>query len=336
MCDFRFVFISLHECSQRIVMRRIVLCLVMMAVCAGAAAQRRLTPAEYVEKYKHLAIADQEYYGIPASVKMAQALLESDCGNSRLALQGNNHFGIKCKRDWTGETILHDDDELQECFRKYPSIEESFRDHSEFIDKSARYQPLFELDPTDYKGWARGLKECGYATNPRYAEQLIELIERHELFRLDAEEPGREVSVLESLRNIEPHVDVFGVDVDNYMVSTKRLGDYQVFFNNGSEFVFAQQGETYETISTIVGKSAKKLRRYNDAGAGYQPRAGEQVYIHPKTARSKNGELLHQGQKGETLRFVSQKYGVKLRRLARLNRMEADAVLREGQQIRLR
>ena len=320
-------------------MKKIVLCLLMSTVCIGLCAQRRLTPAEYIGKYKHLAIADQEVYGIPASVKMAQALLESDCGNSRLALQGNNHFGIKCKRDWTGETILHDDDELQECFRKYDSVEESFRDHSEFIDKSARYQPLFELDPTDYKGWARGLKEYGYATNPRYAELLIDMIERHELYRLDAEDPGREMTLAERLKGIETHVDPgFGprIDADNYMVSTKRLGDHQVYFNNGSEFVIARQGQTYESLAAIVGKSAKKLRKYNDAAAGYQPRGGEQVYIRPKAARSKNGELLHVGKKGETLRSVSQVYGVKLRRLARLNRMDADAELREGLQIRLR
>ncbi len=320
-------------------MKRIVLCLMMLAACAVATAQRRLTPAEYIEKYKHLAILDQDIYGIPASVKMAQALLESDCGNSRLALQGNNHFGIKCKSDWTGETMLHDDDELQECFRKYPSVEESFRDHSEFLDRSARYQSLFELDPTDYRGWARGLKECGYATNPRYAELLIDMIERRELYRLDAEEPGRETAghILRDPAREETETGAWPkVDADNYMVSTKRLGNRQVYFNNGSEFVIARQGETYETIASFAGKKAKKLRKYNDAAAGYQPAAGEQVYIHPKAARSKNGGLLHAAKKGETLRFVSQMYGVKLRRLARLNRMETDAELREGLQIRLR
>lgn len=318
-------------------MKKIVACLLIMTACMGAAAQRRLTPAEYIEKHKHLAIADQEVYGIPASVKMAQALLESDCGNSRLALQGNNHFGIKCKRDWTGETILHDDDELQECFRKYGSVEESFRDHSEFIDRSPRYQSLFELDPIDYKGWARGLKECGYATNPRYAEQLIDLIERHELYRLDAEDPGGEVAERVFIDSGQEDPGVWPrVDADNYMVSTKRLGDRQVFFNNGSEFVIARQGETYEGLAALAGRKARKLRRFNDAAAGYQPAEGEQVYIHPKRSASKNGRLLHTAHNGESLRFVSQAYGVKLRRLARLNRMAADAQLREGQQIRLR
>lgn len=324
-------------------MNRIVLCLVMLAVCAGVSAQRRLTPAEYVEKYKHLAIADQDIYGIPASIKMAQALLESDCGNSRLALQGNNHFGIKCKRDWTGETILHDDDDLQECFRKYPSVEESFRDHSEFLDKSARYQSLFELDPTDYKGWANGLKDCGYATNPRYAEMLIDLIERNELYRLDSEDSGRKVAE-QLFHGVEPEqIDIPAagagvgsrVDVDSYMVSANRLGDHPVFYNNSSEFVIARAGETYESIAGLTGRNARKLRKFNDAGAGYQPAEGEQVYIHPKAGRSNNGKVLHIGKRGETLRFVSQVYGIKLGKLARINRIDADATLNEGQQIRL-
>lgn len=317
---------------------------VLMAMCAATlSAQRRTTPKEYIEKYKRLAIVDQEVYGIPASIKMAQALLESDCGNSRLALEGNNHFGIKCKRDWTGETILHDDDELQECFRKYPSAEASFRDHSEFLNNSARYQSLFELDPTDYKGWAYGLKECGYATNPQYAEMLIGLIERNELYRLDAEDPGQLVAE-EKFHGKKPsQIDITlpaesagaKVDVDNYSVSMRSAGGYPVFNNNGSEFVIARYGDTFEKIASAVGTKAKKLRKFNDAPAGYQPYEGEQVYLRAKGKRAHNGKLLHLAAKGETLRFVSQMYGIKLAKLARLNRMDGDETLREGQQIRL-
>ena len=315
----------------------------MLAVCAPASTQRRLTPAEYIEKYKRLAIVEQEIYGIPASIKMGQALLESDCGNSRLALLGNNHFGIKCKRDWTGETILHDDDELQECFRKYGSAEDSFRDHSEFLNNSARYQSLFELDPTDYKGWAHGLKSCGYATNPRYAELLISMIERHELYRLDSEDPGPQVALQKfegvDLADISITAADDGVaskvDVDNYAVSANRLGSHPVFYNNGSEFVVARAGETYESIAGLVGGNAKKLRRFNDADASYQPQEGEQVYIHAKSNRANNGKLLHVAGRGETLRHVAQVYGIKLSKLARLNRIDRDAVLNDGQQVRL-
>lgn len=320
-----------------------VLCMAMAAVCMSVSAQRRLTPAEYIEKHKNLAIVDQEVYGIPASIKMAQALLESDCGNSRLALLGNNHFGIKCKRDWTGETILHDDDALQECFRKYPSPEDSFRDHSEFLNNSARYQSLFELDPTDYKGWARGLKACGYATNPRYADMLIDLIERYELYKLDSEDAGPQVAEQIFHGAAPEEIDLAAadtgvsskVDVDNYAVSANRLGSHSVFYNNGSEFVVARAGETYESIGGMVGVKARRLRKLNDAGPSYQPEEGEQVYIHPKAARANNGKLLHVAGRGETLRHVSQVYGIKLGKLARLNRMDTDETLREGQQIRL-
>lgn len=317
----------------------IFLALLLVGTGSGAA-QRRLTAEEYIEKHKRLAVVEQDIYGIPASIKMGQALLESDCGNSRLALLANNHFGIKCKREWTGETILHDDDELQECFRKYPSTEASFRDHSEFLDKSPRYQTLFTLEPTDYKGWAHGLKECGYATNPKYAEILIGLIERYELFRLDMEDAGHvaQVAVVEDPADDDSGADPYvgsKVDVDNYAVSVNMAGNHAIFYNNGSEFVVARRGETYEQIAGMVGVPAKKLRRFNDAGAQYQPFEGEQVYIRAKAARATNGKLIHVARKGETLRYVSQMYGIRLGKLARLNRMDSDESLREGQQIRL-
>ncbi len=146
---------------------------------------RKMTHAQYIERFSHIAVADMEKYGIPASIKMAQGILESDCGNSRLATIGNNHFGIKCKTTWMGETISHDDDAPGECFRQYATAEESWADHSKFLDEGDRYNALFELDPTDYKAWARGLKDAGYATNPRYPELLVKIIEDHELWKLD-------------------------------------------------------------------------------------------------------------------------------------------------------
>jgi len=340
----------------------------MIFVCAAAKgqAQQRITPEEYIEKYKHLAMLDQEIYGIPASIKMAQAILESDSGNSRLALLANNHFGIKSRRDWTGPIILHDDDEPQEGFRKYASAECSFRDHSEFLDKSARYQLLFDLPPTDYRAWAHGLRAAGYATNPRYGDLLIGLIERHGLYRLDTETlspeladaterriaaareaslaMGSVIEVIETQQQAtvasivsEVGSEVFArVDVDDFAVSTNRLGDRPLFFNNGSEFVVAQRGDTYEAIAQQARRSASRLRRFNDAAPGSQPAEGEQVYIHAKSNRSKGGKLLHVvACENETLRDIAQFHGIKLRSLARLNRMNPDAALRRGQQIRL-
>lgn len=158
---------------------------------ASAAAQARQTKQEYIARYKSLAIDHMERYGIPASITMAQGILESDCGNSSLALRSNNHFGIKCKRDWTGDRVYHDDDEKGECFRKYESVEDSYIDHSEFLDKQPRYDSLFVYEATDYRSWARGLKAAGYATAPDYAERLIRLIEDNRLDLLDMSNGGK-------------------------------------------------------------------------------------------------------------------------------------------------
>lgn len=150
------------------------------------------SPAEiYINRYKHIAISEMNNTGIPASITLAQGILESGSGNSRLAIEANNHFGIKCTPDWKGKSISHDDDQKDDCFRVYKSAEESFRDHSEFL-KRKRYAALFELDKNDYESWARGLKEAGYATNPRYAELLISLIERYKLNQFDRRENERE------------------------------------------------------------------------------------------------------------------------------------------------
>lgn len=147
---------------------------------------QNLTRKEYIEKYKDLAIRQMKAYGIPASIILAQACLESGNGNSRLAVRGNNHFGIKC-HNWKGKTIRRTDDEKGECFRKYDSVEDSFRDHSDFLRTGKRYQSLFDLKPTDYRAWAHGLKACGYATAPRYATMLIEIIEKNQLYKYDSD-----------------------------------------------------------------------------------------------------------------------------------------------------
>lgn len=146
-----------------------------------------VTGNNYIEQYKHVAIREMNQYGIPASIKLAQALLESGSGNSYLATQANNHFGIKCGGVWSGPSVARDDDNPNDCFRVYKNVEESYRDHSQFLLRK-RYEKLFLLDKDDYKGWAKGLKEAGYATNPRYPELLIDLIERYQLFQYDKKE----------------------------------------------------------------------------------------------------------------------------------------------------
>ncbi len=154
---------------------------------SGNTLLNKYSAEDYIERFKAIAIKEMNSYGIPASITLAQGILESGSGNSSLARDANNHFGIKCTSEWKGKTILKDDDQVDDCFRVYNSPEESFRDHSEFL-KRKRYASLFELDKDDYRGWASGLKEAGYATNPRYAELLITLVERYDLSKYDRKE----------------------------------------------------------------------------------------------------------------------------------------------------
>lgn len=333
-------------------MNRLLTTILMMFAVLAATAQNRTTPREYIEKYKHLAIADMEKYGIPASVKMAQAILESDSGNSRLATQANNHFGIKCKSTWQGKTIDHDDDAPGECFRKYTSAKESFDDHAQFLSNSTRYERLFALDPMDYKAWAKGLKDCGYATSPVYAERLIKMIETHELYKLDteasgaprtilaaAEEPEEPVTHAEReritiLRNQSP-VAYREAEPDKYTTSTRSAGGRPVYHNNGSEYIEAHGGDTYEVLAAAVGIKAARLRKFNDAGAGMQPVAGEHVYLRAKSTRALNGHVMHTAGRDETMRTVAQRYGIRLKSLKKLNRNIPDATLNVGEQVKL-
>lgn len=331
---------------KKIIKATFAVCVCMILSSAALCAQERLTRDEYIRKYQGMAIEEMEIYGIPASVKMAQALFESDNGNSRLAREANNHFGIKCKTEWTGQTIAHDDDAAGECFRKYESVENSFRDHSEFIDKGERYQSLFKLEPTDYKGWAEGLKAAGYATNPLYAAQLVKIIEDNQLYLLDQ---GRDIPAQATLGVFETEVaetpapqpaakpESDFVDVDNYVVSVEGTpgSHHTVYYNNGSRFVVANQGDTYASIAGEFRINLNKILQFNDVPAGSQLKKGDMVYIKAKNKRSENGKLIHIAKEGETMHSISQLYGIKLNNLYSINRRPKDSPVKEGQQIRL-
>jgi hypothetical protein len=314
--------------------------LAVAVVAVTVAAGQKVSRAEYLERYKNIAIADMEKYGIPASIKMAQGMLESDNGNSRLAREGNNHFGIKCKSDWSGEKIYHDDDAKGECFRSYASAAESWRDHSEFLDRGQRYQFLFDLDPFDYKAWAYGLKQAGYATNPRYPELLIKIIEENELWLLDR---GEQIHIGEIIAREEadkirhevvPHAGE-QVDVDNFVIAMYNHNGYEIYANNGSQFVVAREGDDLAKMAWLLGISEKRLRRFNDLGPDQNIAEGNMVYIQLKKSRSDSGLAEHTVQKGETLHSISQLYGIKMRPLARRNHLSPAAELIEGQQIKL-
>lgn len=163
----------------------LILCVAILSGCGTKRyiPRKSISTQEYIQTYKELAVEDMQQYKIPASIKLAQAILESGSGSSTLAIKAKNHFGIKCNNGWRGNFYRYDDDAPNECFRKYETVQQSYHDHSEFLFNGPRYSGLFEFDITDYKAWAKGLKKAGYATNPRYDHLLIDIIERYVLFR---------------------------------------------------------------------------------------------------------------------------------------------------------
>ena len=255
----------------------------------GVAAQQKLTRAQYIEMYAPMAVESQILYGIPASITLAQGVLESGNGNSRLAREGNNHFGIKCGGSWDGPSIAHDDDAPQECFRKYASVEESYVDHALFLSERERYRSLFDLDPKDYKGWAHGLKAAGYATNPAYAELLIRIIEENNLQRFDnamladyvtpivatpAVEPEPEVEV-----EVEQKAEPVRVDVDNMCLPLEEVGGYGIYADAKGRYVVALGTDNLRHIGRRLGVSPRALAKINALDKNEPLEKGKIIYL---------------------------------------------------------
>ncbi len=268
---------------------------------------------DYVNKYQLLAIEEMNRSGIPASIKMAQACLESGNGNSELSLKSNNHFGIKCKTTWRGQKVYYDDDLNDECFRKYRTVEESFIDHTNFLMNNPRYAFLWNLDPTDYKGWARGLKKAGYATAPNYHLLLIKIIEDHQLYRLDHKMDVNEM-VAFNQSNLNPNI--------SKSMTINPFTSHKVRRINGLKAVVARKGDTFEIIAQELGMKDWELYSFNDHRQGYQPQPGEVIYIQRKRRRAAKDHATHVVEPGETMHYISQLYGVRLRPLYRKNRMK--------------
>ena len=327
--------------------KAIVLAGVALLAIVPLRAQVKQTREEYIDKYKQIAVAHMERYGIPASITMAQGILESNCGNSWLSQASNNHFGIKCKRNWTGEKVYYDDDEKGECFRAYPSVEASYADHAEFLDSQPRYASLFSYDPTDYKSWARGLEAARYATAPDYAERLIRIIEECKLFLLDQENGvalyaqntrhdandwfAEQSSVDEAIA-----ISGEGVDPDDFRVTVNAHRGYNVYRINNVNYILAKDGDTFEKISKDFRVSARNLRKFNDVDKNAQPVAGETIYIGRKKKRWTGNTLLHTVKEGETIWSLSQSYGIRSKSLARMNKLDPNARLTTGMEIKLR
>ena len=280
-------------------MKRYLISLLTIFVCLVLQAQTRNKQYEsYIKQYRDLAVEEMKKYRIPASITLAQGLLESGAGQSTLARKSNNHFGIKCGSDWRGKTVSHDDDARGECFRAYKHPKQSYEDHSKFLANRPRYASLFKLDITDYKSWARGLKKAGYATNPRYAEQLIGIIELYDLHKYD-----RKGGLKWMKENPNPH---------------------QTYIANGLVYIVVRAGDSWKSISKELDISQKKLRKYNDLYKGYALQVGDILYLEKKNRKAGKEHIVHVLRAGESMYSISQKYGIRLKNLYKLNKMDED------------
>ena len=285
----------------------------------GFAQRMQLSRAEYIKKYSPLAISEMERSGIPASITLAQGCWESQNGNSILATDGNNHFGIKCKAEWKGKKIYHDDDAKGECFRKYAHAEESYEDHSNFLMNSSRYNFLFQLDPKDYAGWARGLKQAGYATDPIYPIRLINIIEEFKLYVYDEYGGNRQLASIK-------HEDEKKTPPKKLRPSNtpavKKNETHKIEMRNGLRTIVVLEGDSYQSLTKLLKLKDWQLYTYNDFGKGRQPRPNEILYIQAKYRKANKQHKQHVTEPGDTMHYIAQRYGLKLRPLLRRNRMD--------------
>jgi len=288
---------------------------------------RRISADDYINSHKDIAVSEMKRSGIPASITLAQGMLESDNGNSTLVTEGNNHFGIKC-HDWLGAGIYKDDDSRNECFRKYKSAEESYRDHSDFLLSKQRYTFLFEYKSTDYKSWAKGLKKAGYATNPSYPEKLIKLIDENKLhlFDLDVAIADRERSNRSSKRKVSGEQPEF----------TINLNKHPVYKRNDVEYVVAKNGDTFDKLSRELEMFNWELLKYNELTKDSTLHDGQLLYLQPKRRSAERGKEIHTVQAGENIYTISQLYAVKSKHIRRLNRLSPEATVNVGDVLNLR
>ena len=275
---------------------------------------------QYIDQYKDIAIEEMHRWKIPASITLAQGLFESGAGQSDLARMGNNHFGIKCN-GWTGRTIHHDDDARNECFRAYDSPYESFEDHSRFLVNGQRYRSLFNLKTTDYKGWARGLKAAGYATNPQYADRLIEIIQLYKLYEYDKAKSA----------------DRFMVEhTKGHNVGGATLHPIKIF--NKNYYLVARRGDTFMSIGEEIGISYKKIVKYNERSKNDRLTEGEVVWLKKKQKKAPKDYKgrLHYVRQGESMYSIAQSYGIRLKSLYKMNGMSPNDDLHIGQGLKLR
>lgn len=285
---------------------------------------KRNTRAEYIAQWKDVAIDQMEKHGIPASITLAQAILESGDGNSELARKANNHFGIKC-HDWQGKKSYHDDDKRNECFRKYRNAQESFDDHSVFLQRS-RYLFLFEYKVTDYKSWAKGLKKAGYATNPKYPDLLIRLIEENNLDQYDNPDAKRKDFA-------QPPPTKNRNSGDEIVLNIKQGLEVQKS-SNRIKYIVADGKYTPDELARRMDMGPWQIRKYNDLDKGAKIEKGQLIYLQPKRGRNKKYDS-HTVIEGETLREISQRYGVKMKKILKHSDLPRDYRVKAGDRLKL-
>ena len=302
-------------------MRKVLLSLLLLtAVASPGQVKWNARYQQYVDQYKDIAIEQMLRWKVPASITLAQGIFESGAGQSELARHWNNHFGIKC-HGWKGRTTYKDDDTRNECFRAYDSPFDSFEDHSRFLSSGQRYRSLFKLKITDYKGWARGLKAAGYATNPQYANRLIELIQLYKLYQYDTAK-----------------------DYDKFMLDRAKENSvndqllHPIKMYNENYFTHARRGDTFHSIGKELGISYKKLAKYNERGYNDRLAEGEIVWLKKKQKRAPKNYKDHQHyvREGESMYSIAQKYGIRLKSLYQMNNLSPDYDIRVGDALRLR
>lgn len=299
---------------------RLLIIIAIIAFTQVDAFGQRKNPSyeKYVKQYSNLAIRHQKEYKIPASITLAQGLLESGAGQSELARKSNNHFGIKCHSDWRGGRVYHDDDLRGECFRKYARAEDSYEDHAVFLADRPRYKVLFDLNIKDYKGWARGLQKCGYATDRAYANRLIKIIEDYELYRYDSAKPGKQQQTSGNRQQ------------------SSRTAQYTVYRTHGLLYVYSNGNDNFDTIANSLGFRVKDLKKYNEVPEDFPLQKGDIVYLEKKKKKADKPDYDHVVQVGESMHSISQKYGIQIKSLYKMNKKHKDYIPEEGDVLKLR
>ena len=333
-------------------MKRIVLMimalLILSATVIGNPAPGKSPQRVYIDQFASLAVEEMYRSGVPASITLAQGLLESNSGQSVLAVKGNNHFGIKCHSNWKGKKMYHDDDRKGECFRVYPSPEQSYKDHSDFLRYRERYSFLFDYKVTDYKSWAYGLKKAGYATDPAYPKKLIQIIEEYDLHEYDKKPSSygktKKKAASAAVAVAEPeHLPEAPSRIDDVKhVPQEQRQDFhfnmsrELYTKNGVRFTYSVEGDTYSSLAASYNLFPKEILRFNDLNSEQNLAPGTVVYLQPKKKQAAKGLDKHVVEEGETMRELAQKYAVKLSDLYKMNGMSDVDVPREGDIIKLR